>query len=68
MTEYDEYQDYDEDYAEPQSRNRTWLILAIVVIAVLLCCCCLALVAGYFIFQEDISDALSMLTGVMTLA
>jgi hypothetical protein len=68
MTEYEEYQDYDEYYGEPQSRNRTWLILGIVVIVVLLCCCCLALVAGYLIFQEDISNALSMLTGVMALA
>jgi hypothetical protein len=68
MTEYEEYQDYDDYYDEPPGRNRTWLIVAIVVIAVLLCCCCLALVAGYLIFQEDISGALSMLTGVMTLA
>jgi len=54
MTEYQEYQDYDEYYDESPGSNRTWLIVAIVIVVALLCCCCLALVAGLTLFSEDI--------------
>jgi hypothetical protein len=54
MTEYQEYQDYDEYYDESPGSNRTWLIVAIVVVVALLCCCCLALIAGLTFFSEDI--------------
>jgi hypothetical protein len=68
MADYEEYQEHDEYYDEPQGRSRTWLIIAIVAVFIILCCCCLGLVASFFIFQEDISNALSALWGVAALA
>jgi hypothetical protein len=64
MADYQEYQDYDEYYDEPSGGNRTWLVVAIVIVVVLLCCCCLALVAGIWLFGEDILDGLQALATV----
>jgi hypothetical protein len=64
MADYEETQQYDEYYAEPQERNRTWLIVAVVVVAIILCCCCLALVAAFALPWEDILDELEV-SGVL---
>lgn len=61
MAEYQEYQEYDEYFDEPSGGNRTWLVVAIVIVVVLLCCCCLALVAGLWLFGQDILDGLQAL-------
>ncbi len=66
--EYQEYDEYDEYDEEAPGRSRTWLIVAIVAVVVILCCCCLALVTGFLVFQEDVTDALSALVSVAALA